>query len=382
MFENTPIRKRNLEMKKRNVTIILILLLSGMLSLTHKNTLIKAPSSIIKVPEDYSTIQKAVDAANPGDTILVASGIYYENVVIYKDNLTLLGESPNTTFIDGGAIGEVVYITASNIYISGFTMQHGYCGVYIDHASNISLIGNIITDNAEYGVYLDWSANNNLRENIIRNNWRGIFLWYSNGNTIYHNNFNNTIQVYAEASTNTWDGGYPVGGNYWSNYIKVDKFSGPYQNLTGSDGIGDTPYIIDSENKDRYPLIKPYSQHDVGIIKVVPSKVIISQGEKLYINITVLNYGTHNETFNITAYANEVKIKTQTITLPSRTSTTITFVWETSNIGKGAYIIRASATQLQGEMDTTDNIYIDGVVVIDTVTIGGGCCRPSLRMLK
>lgn len=363
-------------------TIMLTLFLASMFSVAQKNPTVTTASRIIRVPEDYSTIQEAVDAANLGDTILVANGTYTENVIVYKDNLTLLGESPTTTIIDGGAIGEVVYVTASNIYISGFTMQHGYCGIYLDHANNISLIRNVITDNAEYGVYSDWAANSTLRENTICNNWLGVFLWYSSGNTLCHNNFNNTVQVSAEASVNTWDGGYPVGGNYWSSYIGVDKFSGPDQNLAGSDGIGDTPYIIDSENKDRYPLIKPYSQHDVGIIKVVPSKTFISQGETLQINVTSLNYGTFSETFNITAYANEIKIQTQTITLPSRTSTTITLTWETSNVEKGTYTIRVHATPVQGETDVTDNTFADGIIFIGSVTRGGICRLGPKILLK
>lgn len=370
-------------MKTKIVTITLILLLTGICSLTQKNALIiVSPSDTIKVPEDYSTIQEAVNAANPGDAILVANGTCNENVILYKDNLTLLGESPTTTIIDSGGIGEVVYVTASNIYISGFTMQHGYCGIYLDHASNISLIGNVIADNAEYGVYLDWSSNNTIRENAICNNWLGILPWYSSENTIYHNNFNNTIQVHTESSANTWDGGYPVGGNYWSSYIGVDKFSGPNQNFSGSDGIGDTPYIIDSENKDRYPLIKPYSQHDVGIINVTPSKTVIPRRENLQINITTLNYGTYTETFNVTAYANEIEIQTQTLIQPTRTSITITFVWETCNIDKGTYIIRAYATPVQGEIDTTDNTFTDGIVFIDTVTIGGSCGSRPCYLLK
>jgi hypothetical protein len=57
---------------------------------------------------------------------------------------------------------------------------------------------------------------------------------------------------------NFLDNGYPSGGNYWSSYNGTDVYSGPYQNETGSDGIGDTPYPIDANNTDRYPLIHAY----------------------------------------------------------------------------------------------------------------------------
>ena len=52
--------------------------------------------------------------------------------------------------------------------------------------------------------------------------------------------------------------GYPSGGNYWSDCNRTDSFRGSYQNETGSDGIVDTPYIIDENNTDRYSLMRPY----------------------------------------------------------------------------------------------------------------------------
>jgi nitrous oxidase accessory protein NosD len=55
---------------------------------------------------------------------------------------------------------------------------------------------------------------------------------------------------------NTWDNGYPSGGNYWSDYNGTDFYSGIYQNATGSDGIGDTPYTMNANNQDRFPQFR------------------------------------------------------------------------------------------------------------------------------
>jgi hypothetical protein len=57
---------------------------------------------------------------------------------------------------------------------------------------------------------------------------------------------------------NTFDNGYPSGGNYWSDYTGTDVKCGPSQDFPSSDLIGDTPYIIDINNRDRYPLTYPY----------------------------------------------------------------------------------------------------------------------------
>jgi parallel beta-helix repeat protein len=112
------------------------------------------------------------------------------------------------------------------------------------------------------GFDLSYSSNGNtVSYNNITSNGDGIDLYYSSANNvIYHNNFvNNTFSVYPSyAGENVWDNGYPSGGNYWSDYAGVDQKRGPNQNQPGSDGIGDTPYVINSNNRDRYPLTNPW----------------------------------------------------------------------------------------------------------------------------
>ena len=79
---------------------------------------------------------------------------------------------------------------------------------------------------------------------------------------------------------NVWDDGYPSGGNYWTDHNPPDIYSGPYQNETGSDKIGDISYFIDGNNTDRYPLIYPYGyvpSPDVerdGIIDIVDMVIV------------------------------------------------------------------------------------------------------------
>jgi len=97
----------------------------------------------------------------------------------------------------------------------------------------------------------------------------------SNDNSIHHNNFiNNTIQAVNANSRNTWDGGSNSGGNYWSNYEGKDA---------NNDGIGDSPYILDSTNQDKYPLMAtvksmPISNIDplASIIPFLTAAVVIA----------------------------------------------------------------------------------------------------------
>ena len=81
-------------------------------------------AATITVPDDYSTIQQAINAAIAGDTVYVRSGTYYEHVSIGK-SLTLQGEDRETTIIDGGGSGKVVYVSSTNnVTISGFTIRN------------------------------------------------------------------------------------------------------------------------------------------------------------------------------------------------------------------------------------------------------------------
>jgi len=78
---------------------------------------------------------------------------------------------------------------------------------------------------------------------------------------IYHNNFIDNVQQVSSflVLMNVWDDGYPSGGNYWSDYTGVDLKWGSDQDRSGSDGIGDTAYVIDGNNRDRYPLMTPWT---------------------------------------------------------------------------------------------------------------------------
>ena len=59
------------------------------------------------------------------------------------------------------------------------------------------------------------------------------------------------MQNAFDVCSNTWDDGYPHGGNYWSDYTGSDN---------NNDGIGDTPYTVpDGSNQDHYPLMYQWS---------------------------------------------------------------------------------------------------------------------------
>ena len=159
------------------------------------------------------------------------------------------------------------------------------------------------------------------------------------------------------ARANVWDNDYPSGGNCWSDYAGTDSYTGPFQNETGSDGIGDTPFTFDSNNTDRYPLMNSWNgppEHDVAIVKVWP-KTVVGLGYSLNVSVTAANPGDYPETFNVTVYANAATIGSENITLSATNSMSVPFTWNTTGLTYGNCTISAVADTVQNETDTTDN---------------------------
>ena len=120
--------------------------------------------------------------------------------------------------------------------------------------------GNKLQDN-EFGMHLTFDSTNNLIiNNSLENEWTSFQLRSTtDGNWIYHNNIlTHASRAIDLTDTNSWDNGYPSGGNYWMDYAGVDLCSGPNQDVCPDpDGIGDTPYVLDIDSRDRYPLMSP-----------------------------------------------------------------------------------------------------------------------------
>jgi parallel beta-helix repeat protein len=156
-------------------------------------------SGTIRVPEDQPTIQAGIDAARNGDTVLIAPGIYAENLVISKKSVTLASHYITTsdeqfitdTVIDGNK-QSVIQVTKSagpDIKIIGLTIQNGDNGISarstvqilnnrflhnkdgIDYQDSGGLnSGNLYENNIDDGIDLDGSTEATIENNIIRNN--------------------------------------------------------------------------------------------------------------------------------------------------------------------------------------------------------------------
>lgn len=247
----------------------------------------------------------------------INSTLYIErdNITFNGNGHTILGQYSTVSFISGNLglycqNGTNIIVTNTTItslvymrYCSGtvFSGDNMTGGIHFDTSNNNEVTDNRISGSAPWGtISVDISTHNNFSGNYVTgygiglhsswyniisenniNNSQGILLFDSNYNTIVSNNLtditttviglsyslnniiyhNNFISGYGVSLTdsgppfgnNTWDNGFPSGGNYWAGY------NATAMNATALDGSGiwSQPYEMMPGNVDNYPLINP-----------------------------------------------------------------------------------------------------------------------------
>jgi hypothetical protein len=111
--------------------------------------------------------------------------------------------------------------------------------------------------------------------------------------------------------------------------------------------------------------------HDVAITDVTTPETLVMRGETLSIEVTAVNLGTENETFEVQCYANSTHVGSDTISLTPRQSDLLNIQWNTTGATPGVYIISATAVAVPGEGKLHDNSLTDGSV---EVRIWGDIC--------
>jgi len=182
-------------------------------------------------------------------------------------NGTLPSSERGRWFSDGNGLSleGVTNVTIRNIEITGFSdfdvsLKNSHAcyflkmkandGVALENSSsNLITECNLaaFTEAVQPGVYLTSSNNNKF----YRNNITDLLLRTSNNNIFFENNF--VIDHFLSmGGNNLWDNG--TGGNYWGDYLL--KY--PNASEIGNSGIGDTPYVMNSDDIDYYPLMAPF----------------------------------------------------------------------------------------------------------------------------
>jgi len=211
---------------------------------------IPAFSSTIVVPDDYATIQAAIDQSANGDTIIVKPGVYVENIDFIGKAITLESEmGAVVTKIDGNQTGSVVvFQKGENVdsILDGFTLTNGNGtlippslseyggGICCYNSSSPMILNNIITgNNADFGggIYAEFSSpsisGNRITQNTTTGEGAAILCYYSDDIVIDDNVINRN-------STSEWGAGVElihstsitIVGNIITENVAVNNGSG------------------------------------------------------------------------------------------------------------------------------------------------------------
>ena len=312
---------------------------------------------------------------NTVEQVFFGLGLTASNCNTISNNT--LNNNKRSIHLEYSSSNTISYNVISNNGFEGIRLQDSDCNTINNNTitnndigvnpvrSRGNTIGNNIVTGNRHGILMAESGNNTISNNIVAGNEIGIEMVLSNDTNIYHNSFINKKQVITNRSVNIWDNDYPNGGNYWSDYTGADEFSGPNQDEPSSDGIGDTPYDIDENNRDKYPLMNPFLlyEHDLAVALWAPVSLI--SGNTTNIEVSVYNLGLGDESeLELQLLIDGIILNSETIPeLTSGSVYTLHHSW-TPTINDGAcgsagdrnYNVTVYIIPVSGEYTTANNM--------------------------
>jgi len=211
-------------------------------------------------------VRQVIGCYGSGNTISANRIIGYGIVVMDTGSSLIQGNTITDCNAESAGYGVRLDVGGNAVFDNIITnCTHAIC--ILGESSSNDIYNNTVTGNIGGLEIFGQGSNNAFHSNYVANNGYGVLVSYTfmrspgENNTVYHNNFvGNTEQVDTGA---TYQGNYGavvstyhIGafddgkeGNYWSDYAGKD---------TDNDGIGDTPYVIDENRRDNFPLMSPF----------------------------------------------------------------------------------------------------------------------------
>jgi parallel beta-helix repeat protein len=230
---------------------------------------------------------------------LVSNGLV-ENTVTSKDYFGIVVASSTNVTVTANTVssnnpyGIYLYQTSSSVVSGNNAYSNQNAGIFLFSSNNVTVSNNLVHDQVIMGIDTYTTSYDTIVANNVSNNGEiGIRLYLSSYNLVYHNNlysngnspppYNQGWQVFdhptnppvytpSQNTTDRWDDGYPVGGNYYDNALHGDICTGPAQNICPyPDGINDAPVFVPDTftnstfsasyyvGRDHYPLIGPFT---------------------------------------------------------------------------------------------------------------------------
>ena len=228
------------------VVAVAVVLSVGMVAMPQE--VAEANPGTIYVPDNFTTMQQAVNNATSGDTIIVRDGTYHENVDVNVAHLTIQSENGTANCVVNASNPDdhVFNVTADWVNITGFTVENatGNSGIYLGSGvSHCNISSNNVTNNY-IGIYLYFSSNSNtLTNNTASNNtYYGILLYSSGNNTLINNTANSNsygIRLLSSSSNNMLTNNTANSNDWYGIYLYSSSNNALTNNTANSnyDGI-------------------------------------------------------------------------------------------------------------------------------------------------
>lgn len=143
--------------------------------------------AIIRVPQDRDTIQLGVDAANPGDIVLVDKGNYKESIIVNTNSIRIVAKEKHGVILESNTSTEnaIKLDDTYNVEVFGFIIQNSHRSIWVYRGGYHRIIGNIFQNHNADGIIFEDSTGNFIYQNIIRHNFSvGVLLGWSNPGSI------------------------------------------------------------------------------------------------------------------------------------------------------------------------------------------------------
>jgi len=226
---------------------VFLLFLIGSLISGFEVQLVK-PESTILVPDDYSTIQEAINNAIAGDTILVSGGPYVENLVINK-SVALIATTQDVIIRSLTNSSCTLLVRADNVTIIGFKIDSGMLaitGIILRNSSYVTITGNFL-DTVGEGIKINGGSGNTIVHNEIADcTSRGITMVDTNFNLIMGNSMNchqNSIKMLRSHFNHIYDN---LLATHWGTipiYMSLSNQNTIEENILRNDSPPDETYI-------------------------------------------------------------------------------------------------------------------------------------------
>jgi len=143
---------------------------------------------------------------------------------------------------------------------------------------------------------------------------------------------------------------------------------------------------LDNTYIDGEVTVKLPTAHDIVVMSVTAAPTTVTTGEDVNIEAVVKNDGTSTESFNVTTFYNSTQIQKQLVSnLQPDANVTLSFVWSTTGVDSGNYVIKVSADEIPGEIYVEDNTYVNGIITVraivhDVAVIGVSASPPTVNI--